>query len=112
MPSKLNAAKKFGATHCVNAKEVKNVVKEIMKLSDGGTDYAFEAIGLSQTAEQTIDAVRSGGTAVIVGVPGQKDRAPLKLAKINFMETVIKGSFMGSSVPFNFVPMLCSLYQG
>lgn len=111
MPSKLTAAKQFGATHCVNAKTVHNVVKEVARLSGGGTDYSFEAIGMPQTAEQAIEAVRAGGTAVIVGVADQKDRAKLKLAKINFLETVVKGSFMGSSVPMRFVPMLCDLYK-
>lgn len=111
MPSKLTAAKQFGATHCVNAKTVQNVVKEVARLSGGGTDYSFEAIGMPQTAEQAIEAVRAGGTAVIVGVADQKDRAKLKLAKINFLETVVKGSFMGSSVPMRFVPMLCDLYK-
>jgi len=111
MPSKLTAAKQFGATDCVDAKSVKNVVKEIARLSGGGTDFSFEAIGLPQTAEQAIEAVRAGGTAVIVGVADQKDRAKLKLAKINFLETVVKGSFMGSSVPMRFVPLLCDLYK-
>lgn len=110
-PSKLTAAKRFGATHCVNAKEVDNVVKEIAKLSQGGTDYSFEVIGMPETSEQAIDAVKPGGTAVIVGIADPKDRAPLKLLKMAFLETVVRGSLMGSSVPSNFVPLLCDLYK-
>jgi S-(hydroxymethyl)glutathione dehydrogenase/alcohol dehydrogenase len=109
--AKLTAAKRFGATHCVNAKEVANVAKEVAKLSKGGTDYSFEVIGLAKTSEQAIDALKPGGTAVIVGVADPKDRAPLNLLKMAVTETVVRGSLMGSSVPSNFVPTLCDLYE-
>ena len=43
-------------------------------MTDGGVDYAFEAIGLKKAAEQAFECIRPGGTATIIGmIPvGQK----------------------------------------
>ena len=47
--SKLEAAKLFGATHVVNAREVKDVAKAVKKLTGGGADYGFESVGRPET---------------------------------------------------------------
>ena len=63
---KLEAAKQFGATHVINATE-DDPVKAVIKLTDGGVDKAFEAIGNPKTSDQIIQATRPGGTATIIG---------------------------------------------
>src|SRR5258708_17362296 len=63
---KLAAAKSFGATHTINA-TAEDPVKAVIKLTDGGVDKAFEAIGNPKTSEQIIQATRPGGTATIIG---------------------------------------------
>ena len=63
---KLEAAKKFGATHTLNAARM-DPVQKIRKLTDGGVDKSFEAIGNPKTADQIIQATRPGGTATIIG---------------------------------------------
>jgi D-arabinose 1-dehydrogenase-like Zn-dependent alcohol dehydrogenase len=63
---KLEAAKKFGATHTINATS-EDPVKGVIKLTDGGVDKAFEAIGNPKTSDQIIQATRPGGTATIIG---------------------------------------------
>lgn len=77
---KLAFARRFGATHGVNARQV-DAVKAIQELSRGGVDFAIDAIGLPQTQEQILRAVRSGysglnrgGTALLIGItpPGEK----------------------------------------
>ena len=84
---KLNFAKRFGATHTVNAKN-ENPVEAIHKLTEksdiftmqrkavSGSDFTFDCIGIKTTMEQIVPACRSGhfgksdgGTAVLVGVP-------------------------------------------
>ena len=72
---KLEFAKRFGATHGVNASR-KDGVEGVRRLSDGGVDFAFDAIGAVKTMGQILPAVRpsvmglrTGGTAVLVGVP-------------------------------------------
>jgi D-arabinose 1-dehydrogenase-like Zn-dependent alcohol dehydrogenase len=63
---KLEAAKEFGATHTINA-TVEDPVKSVIKLTDGGVDKSFEAIGNPKTSDQIIQATRPGGTATIIG---------------------------------------------
>jgi Zn-dependent alcohol dehydrogenase len=73
---KLQFAKEFGATHCINASDT-DPVKEIWELVPGGVDYAFDAVGVPVTAVQILEAVKQGGpradnqggTAVLVGIP-------------------------------------------
>jgi hypothetical protein len=58
-------------------------------------EYAFEAVGLKKTAEQTFECLRPGGTATIIGmVPfGMK----IELHAYDFLrERKIQGSSMGS----------------
>src|ERR687884_5667 len=54
---KLAFARRFGATHSLNARE-QNVVKEVKALTDGGADFGFEALGAAGTIRTTLDAVR------------------------------------------------------
>ena len=63
---KLEAARAFGATHAINA-SAEDPVKAVVKLTLGGVDKSFEAIGNPKTADQIIQATRPGGTATIIG---------------------------------------------
>jgi len=66
LEEKLEAAKRFGATHTVNASK-DDPVKATREITEGGVDKAFEAIGNRKTADQIVQATRPGGTAVIIG---------------------------------------------
>ena len=77
---KLAFARRFGATHTINAKQI-DPVQAIRELTYGGADYAIDAIGLPQTQEQILKSVgpgysgrNQGGTALLVGItpPGSK----------------------------------------
>jgi S-(hydroxymethyl)glutathione dehydrogenase/alcohol dehydrogenase len=63
---KLQAARAFGATHTIDA-SVEDPVKAVIRLTGGGVDKAFEAIGNPKTSDQIIQATRPGGTATIIG---------------------------------------------
>ena len=65
--SKLAAAREFGATDVIDA-SAGDPVAQVKELVRGGVDYAFEAIGLTQTAEQCFEMAKRGGRAVIVGM--------------------------------------------
>jgi Zn-dependent alcohol dehydrogenase len=77
---KLAFARRFGATHTINAHKV-DVVQAICELTDGGADYAIDAIGLPQTQEQILRSVKAGyagfyrgGIALLIGItpPGKQ----------------------------------------
>ena len=93
--SKLAKARELGATHVVDASSGDPVAK-IKEITDGGVEYAFEAIGLKKAAEQAFECLANGGVATIIGmIPvGQK----IELDGPSFlMEKRIQGSNMGSN---------------
>ncbi len=93
--SKLELARKFGATDTVDASE-NDAVQSVREITDGGVHYAFEAIGLKITAEQAFRMLRRGGTATVIGMipPGEM----VSLHGPDFLqEKTIQGSMMGSN---------------
>jgi S-(hydroxymethyl)glutathione dehydrogenase/alcohol dehydrogenase len=93
--SKLDLARKFGATDVVNAAEV-DAINEVKALTEGGVHYSFEAIGLKATAEQAFGMLRNGGTATVIGMIPPGDMVSLHGPEFLF-ETKIQGSMMGSN---------------
>lgn len=95
LASKLDLASAFGATDVVDASSVDPVLA-VHELTGGGVDHAFEAIGLTTTAQQAFAMLRNGGTATVIGmIPlGQK----LELDGFQLlMEKRIQGTSMGSN---------------
>ncbi len=93
--SKLELARKFGATDVVNAKE-KDPIGTVMEMTQGGVHYSFEAIGLKTTTEQAFKMLRRGGTATIIGMIPVGTMIELHGAEF-LMERKIQGSNMGSN---------------
>lgn len=117
---KLDFAKRFGATHGVNASQVDPIaairdltrregVYDIMREPVAGVDFAFDCIGVPVTMRQISEAVRAGefgrtrgGVAVLVGVP----MTPLELDS-RFMllgERTYRASLGGSCSPGEDLP--------
>jgi S-(hydroxymethyl)glutathione dehydrogenase/alcohol dehydrogenase len=93
--SKLDLARKFGATDVVNAAEA-DAINEVKALTGGGVHYSFEAIGLKATAEQAFGMLRNGGTATVIGMIPPGDMVSLHGPEFLF-EKKIQGSMMGSN---------------
>src|SRR5947209_1706870 len=107
--SQLAKAKELGATHTVDSSKV-DPVKAIRELTNGGVEYAFEAIGLKKAAEQAFECIRPGGTATVIGmIPvGQK----LELEGSVFLrEKRIQGCSMGSNRFKVDMPKYVDFYQ-
>lgn len=95
LPSKLELARKFGATDVVNAGEV-DPVQAVMEMTSGGVHYSFEAIGLKITAEQSFKMLARGGTATVIGMIPVGTHIELHGPEF-LMERKIQGSNMGSN---------------
>jgi S-(hydroxymethyl)glutathione dehydrogenase/alcohol dehydrogenase len=92
---KLAMARRMGATDTVDASN-SDPVDEIRKMTGGGVDYSFEAIGLKKAAEQAFNSLKAGGTATVIGmIPvGQK----VEIDGYMFLtERKLQGSNMGSN---------------
>ena len=92
---KLATAKRMGATHTVDASS-SDPIDAIRKLTGGGVDYSFEAIGLKKVAEQCYDVLAPGGTATIIGMIPVGQKVEIDGAKL-LTERKIQGSMMGSN---------------
>ena len=109
LASKLESAKHFGATHTILPGE-EPVVRQIKKLSGGGVDFAFDAVGNVALAADCLYCLAPRGKAVIVGaIPhGQT----LNLAPGHFYaEKTITGSLMGSNRFHLDAPRYLELYR-
>jgi threonine dehydrogenase-like Zn-dependent dehydrogenase len=88
--SKLKMARQLGAVTALNPNNVERVDKEIRRLTDGGADVAFEAIGNPVTQEQAFASVRTGGRAVMVGY--SEKPMTLDTRRVMFRELEVVGS--------------------
>ncbi len=93
--SKLDLARKFGATDGIDASR-DDPVQAVRELTGGGVHYSFEAIGKKIAAEQAFRMLRAGGTATVIGMipPGEM----VELHGPDFLqEKALQGSMMGSN---------------
>jgi Zn-dependent alcohol dehydrogenase len=121
-PEKLEMAKRFGATHGVNAKDgdavdgVRALTPGSREGDVGGVDWAFDCIGRQVATQQALAAARSGhwadtrgGAAVLVGVPTES----ITINGIDLLigEKRLVGSLGGSSVPEKDFPLFIDWYK-
>ncbi|HEY8172816.1 MAG TPA: Zn-dependent alcohol dehydrogenase [Dehalococcoidia bacterium] len=108
--NKLALARRFGATHTVDASQEDPVAK-VKELTEGfGADYAFEAIGLPATITQAFDMVRRGGEAIVVGMAPYGSETTIR-ADAFLEEKVLRGCLYGSTRPRVDMPRLVDLYM-
>jgi S-(hydroxymethyl)glutathione dehydrogenase/alcohol dehydrogenase len=109
--SKLEMAKKFGATKTINANDT-DAVSAVAATNGIGADVAFEVIGIKPTMEQAINMTHQGGEVILVGVPRMDVMLELNAA-FTFLYTAktIKGCWYGSSNVDTDVPKLLGLWR-
>lgn len=103
--SALAFARKFGATHTVNAR-TEAAVERVQAITGGGAQFAFEAYGGGATTRMAVDMLRKRGTAVIVGIAPVGDAVMLEPMVITRMEKTIRGCYYGSARPRQDMPRI------
>ena len=73
---RLAMARRMGADVVVDYRSTDDVVKDVLRLSDGGADVAIEALGTQQTFESCLRCLRPGGTLSSLGVYSGKLQLP------------------------------------
>jgi threonine dehydrogenase-like Zn-dependent dehydrogenase len=77
VPARIEVAKRLGADHVVDFRQV-DAVEEILRLTDGrGVDVAIEALGTQGTFEACLRVLRPGGTLSSLGVYSSDLTIPL-----------------------------------
>lgn len=106
---KLDAARRLGATHVVDASKG-DVAAAIREHTAGrGVDVAFEALGRPETVVQAFEAVRDGGRVVVVGIAPGKTAAPIEITRLVRRGVRLIGSY-GARVRTD-VPALLRMTQ-
>ncbi|NNL66281.1 MAG: zinc-binding dehydrogenase, partial [Myxococcales bacterium] len=110
LANKLEMGKRFGATDTIDGSDGTAVAK-ILELTGGGADYAFEAVGVPALMEAAYASVRSGGTAVLVGVGPLTESFSVNALLGSLSGKTLKGSMYGDAHPHADFPRLLGLYQ-
>ena len=111
LDEKLEAARKFGATHVINAAK-EDVVAAVKAATEGrGADYVFVTVGAIKAIEQSYDLMGKGGAVVLVGMTASDVMTEYCPCNIADNSQRILGSKMGSARIQVDIPSLVALYQ-
>ena len=108
-PEKLETASRLGATKTVKAGP--EAVKEVVELSRGGVDFAFEMASSVAALQLAFEITRRGGTTVTASLPHPDHRFSAPAMRLTAEERTLKGSYLGSCVPARDIPRFIALFQ-
>ncbi|XP_045328074.1 alcohol dehydrogenase 1-like [Leopardus geoffroyi] len=104
-------ARALGVTDCLNPRNLKKPVQQVvMEMTRVGVDFAFEAIGLSDTMIAAWDSChRSYGVCLIIGVASSNSQLSLNAPDIISGRT-LKGVCLGDYKTRDCIPQLVTDY--
>ncbi len=112
LDSKLEMAKKLGATHLINSAKEKDPIKTIQQMTSGrGADYVFVTVGAAAAVRQGLAMSAPRGMTVLIGLVPVKD--PLTFSAFDFIggERTLTGCGGGSARLSIDIPRLVELYH-
>ena len=108
--SKLDLAKKMGATHTINALE-EEPVSRVNEIVPRGADYAVEATGVPLVMEQALRSVRDrGGSVVVIGNSRHGERLNIDPKELNMGKRII-GTWGGDNDPDKDFPVYLDMLR-
>ena len=111
VPSRREAALRMGATDVVDP-AVDDVVETTREITGVGADYAFEAAGVARLGELALRAIRPGGTAVLVGVPGPEEAFSLQpVSTFSVAGKRLLGCLMGDCNSLRDIPRFLAMWR-
>ncbi len=87
---RLEIARRLGAEETINPEGVERLDKHVRKLTGGGVDVAFEAIGQPRTIEMAFSLLRKGARLCVIGF--SHEPATIPVGKLMFFELELVGS--------------------
>lgn len=109
LPEKRKMAEEMGATDTVDA-TADGAASEIVEMTGGGVDYAVEAVGRPQSAQLSVDVLRRGGTATILGMMPLAEKVGLSAMDL-LSGKKLQGAIMGGNrFPVD-IPRLVDFYM-
>jgi 6-hydroxycyclohex-1-ene-1-carbonyl-CoA dehydrogenase len=105
---KRDVAERLGAAATVDPTAEERPDKVLRKLTGGGADVAFEAVGKAATQELALACLKTGGRAVLVGY--SPEAMKLNAGRVMFRELEIVGSL--GCRPVDYPPTIEMVRQG
>jgi S-(hydroxymethyl)glutathione dehydrogenase/alcohol dehydrogenase len=105
---KLEAAARLGATDIVDASQG-DPVEQVVALTGGGVEVAFEALGRPETFLGALGMLRDGGRMVAIGIAPAGELAPVEITRLVRRGLRIVGSYGGR--PRTDMPRLLALVE-
>jgi len=108
---KLDMARRFGATHCINSAKVGDLAAKIrMIVGNAGADVVVDTTGNARVIEQAYELTHADGKTILVGVPKKGDNISIYSLPLHFKK-VLTGSHGGSAEPHVDIPRYIRLIQ-
>jgi alcohol dehydrogenase len=80
-------------------------------LGVAGVDYAIEATGVPDVVIAAMQSTGAQGTTIVLGIGKPAATAPLAPLDLLRLDRVVRGSFMGGSVPRRDIPRYIALWR-
>ncbi|WP_052864719.1 Zn-dependent alcohol dehydrogenase [Streptomyces niger] len=109
-PAKEAAARRFGATHFVDASAEPDTVAAVRAVLPTGADHTFECVGDVRLIRQAVDLLDRHGQAVLLGVPPADAEASFLVSSM-YLDKAILGCRYGSSRPQHDIARYAALYR-
>lgn len=109
-PGKEALARRFGATHFVDASTSADTLAAVKEILPTGADHAFECVGRTSLIRQAIDLLDRHGQAVLLGVPPADAEASFLVSSM-YLDKSILGCRYGSSRPQRDIARYTRLYR-
>jgi S-(hydroxymethyl)glutathione dehydrogenase / alcohol dehydrogenase len=107
--SRLELARRLGATHLVNAKRA-SAREEIQRLCPGGVDAFIDNTGNPEIIAMGYELTKPAGRVILVGVPAKGRNVSLYSLPLHFGKE-LRGSHGGDAVPQVDIPRYQALYR-
>jgi D-arabinose 1-dehydrogenase-like Zn-dependent alcohol dehydrogenase len=88
-PENLALAKKMGAEHVINSRDVK-VIDAVMEITKTGAHVSVDALGISQTCIDGIMSLRKGGRHIQIGVTTKAEAGYIRIPTDLFIYKELK----------------------
>jgi len=107
---RLELARRYGATHVVNARTTSDVLTAVAAACGGPADYAIECSGAIAVVEQAVAAIGMLGTCILVGGAPAGSSFSVEHQPALWGKRIV-GTLGGSSTSERLIPALIALYR-
>lgn len=108
---KREMAKRLGATDLIDPTS-EDVLSAVVRLTEVGVDYAFDAVGSAALIQTCVGATRLGGATICVGAAPMGDAITIAPAAVfTLSEKKVMGCTLGSCNSLREIPRLIQLWK-